>query len=322
MNKQCATALSSLALALSAGAAHASCGSAFCVLNTEWATQGLASEPGSFRLDERFEFIDQKHLMQGTKKISQADDTADTTEQRTINRNWLTTLGYTFTKSWAVSASMPIVDRSHSHIEDPTGADGGPFHEAWNFTKLGDIRLLGMYQFENEKNPQVSYGLTFGLKLPTGSYRVTNDDGKEAERALQPGTGSTDGVIGAYYSGPSFGQDASWFAQVLYQQAALIKDDFKPGNQLQLNLGYRLPLAHDFQALVQLNTMIKGRDTGGQAENDLSGSRTVFISPGLAYSVTHDFQLYTFVQLPVYRNYNGIQLAVDYAVVGGATLRF
>src|SRR5258705_7644425 len=206
MNKQCATALSSLALALSAGAAHASCGSAFCVLNTEWATQGLASEPGSFRLDERFEFIDQKHLMQGTKRISQADDTADTTELRPINRNWLTTLGYTFTKSWAVSASVPIVDRSHSHIEDPTGANE---FQSWDFTRFGDIRLLGMYQFENEKNPQVSYGLTFGLKLPTGTYKVTNDDGKEAERALQPGTGSTDGVIGAYYSRPSVGQDAS-----------------------------------------------------------------------------------------------------------------
>ncbi|HEY6241130.1 MAG TPA: transporter [Burkholderiales bacterium] len=322
MNKQRVTALSGLALALSAGAAHASCGSAFCVLNTDWATQGLASEPGSFRLDERFEFVDQKHLMQGTKKISQANDTADTTELRTINRNLLTTLGYTFTKTWAVSASVPIVDRSHSHIDDPTGANGGPTSEAWNFTKLGDIRLLGMYQFENEKNPQVSYGLTFGLKLPTGSHTVTNSEGVAAERALQPGTGSTDGVLGAYYSAPGWGQDSSWFAQALYQQAALIKDDFKPGNQFQVNLGYRQPFAHDFQGLLQVNTMIKGRDTGGQAENDLSGSRTVFISPGLAYSVTHDFQLYTFVQLPLYRNYNGIQLAVDYTVVAGAAVRF
>ena len=320
MNKQLAFAcLSGFTLVTSAGTALASCGSAFCVLNTNWATQGVPSEPGSFRLDERFEFVDQKHLMQGTKRISQADDTADTTELRTINRNSLTTLDYTFTKNWTVSASAPIVDRSHSHIADPTGAAS---FESWNFTKLGDTRLLGMYRFDNDKNPLVNYGLSFGLKLPTGSYKVTNSDGVAAERALQPGTGSTDGVIGAYYSAPGIDPDSSWFAQLLYQQAIAIKDQFRPGNQLQLNLGYRQSLAHDFQALVQLNTMIKGRDTGGQAENDLSGSRTVFISPGLAYSVTHDFQLYTFVQLPVYRNYNGIQLSVDYAIVGGATLRF
>ena len=61
MNKELAALGGGLALALSAGGAQASCGSAFCVLNTEWATQGLASEPGSFRLDERFEFIDQRH---------------------------------------------------------------------------------------------------------------------------------------------------------------------------------------------------------------------------------------------------------------------
>src|SRR5713101_8837725 len=121
MKKQLAIACSgSLALLLSAGAAQGSCGSAFCVLNTNWATQGVASEPGAFRLDERFEFVDQKHLMQGTKRISQADDTADTTELRTINRNLLTTLDYTVSKTWAVSVSVPVVDRSHSHLADPT----------------------------------------------------------------------------------------------------------------------------------------------------------------------------------------------------------
>src|SRR5439155_267824 len=167
-----------------AGAAQASCGSAFCVLNTNWSTQGVASEPGSFRLDERFEFATQKHRQSGTKRISQADDTADTTELRTINRNLLTTLDYTVSKNWAVSVSVPVVDRSHSHIADPTGA---ATFEKWDFTKVGDTRVLGMYRFDNEKNPVVSQRLIFGLKLPTGSYRVSNADRAVAARALQPG---------------------------------------------------------------------------------------------------------------------------------------
>src|SRR5207245_6620587 len=183
MNKRFAIACSGgVALLVAAGGAQASCGSAFCVLNTNWSTQGVASEPGSFRLDERFEFVDQKHLMQGTKRISQADDTADTTELRTINRNLLTTLDYTVSKNWAVSVSVPAVSRSHSHIADPTGA---ATFEKWDFSKVGDIRALGMYRFDNDKNPVVSQGLIFGVKLPTGSYRVSNADGKEAERALR-----------------------------------------------------------------------------------------------------------------------------------------
>ena len=308
-----------LALLLSAGAAQASCGSAFCVLNTNWSTQGVASEPGAFRLDERFEFVEQKHLQSGTKRISQADDTADTTELRTINRNLLTTLDYTVSKNWAVSVSVPVVSRSHSHIDDPTGA---ATFEKWDFSKVGDTRVLGMYRFDNEKNPVASQGLIFGLKLPTGDYRVSNADDKEAERALQPGTGSTDLVLGGYYSAPGMHLDSSWFVQALYQQAVSTKEEYKPGNQLQLNVGYRYPLGHDWQALLQVNSLIKGKDSGANAEPDLSGSKSVFLSPGLIYSLTHDFQLYSFVQLPIYRFYNGTQLSVDWAFVAGATMRF
>jgi outer membrane putative beta-barrel porin/alpha-amylase len=316
MNKQSAMALGGLALALTGGAAQASCGSAFCVLNTNWATQGVGHEAGSSRLDLHFEYIDQKHLHSGTKKIAPEDVTEDILEQRTINRNWLATYDYAFTKNWSVSASLPVVSRSHSHTEDPTGAAGGPTFEKWDFNKAGDARVLGYYQFDNEKDPLVSYGLTFGLKLPTGSYKVANADGDFAERMLQPGTGSTDAVVGGYYSAPG------WFSQLLYQQAVSTKDEYKPGSQLQVNVGYRYPFAGDWQALLQLNGMIKGKDSGANSEPDLSGSRTLFISPGLAYSLTQDFQLYGFVQLPLYRFYNGAQLAVDWAVVGGVTLRF
>ena len=320
MAKQFAiVSLGSLALALCAGASQASCGAAFCVLNTNWATQGVAHEAGTARLDLHYEFVDQKRLRSGTRQISPAEDTADITELRTINRNWVSTLDYAFSKSWAVSASLPVVSRSHSHIEDPTGA---ATFENWDFTKAGDARVLGYYRFDNEKNPVVNYGLTFGLKLPTGSTRVSNADGAVAERMLQPGTGSTDVVLGGYYSAPGIHLDSSWSVQALYQQPVSTKDEYKPGNQFQLNVGYRYPLAHDFQALLQVNTLIKGKDSGANSEPDLSGSRSVFLSPGLAYSVTHDLQLYSFFQLPLYRFYNGTQLSVDWAFVAGATVRF
>jgi len=323
MNRQVAIACSgSLALLAAAGAAQASCGSAFCVLDTNWSTQGVAAAPGTARLDVHFEFVDQKHLRSGTRQISQADDTADITELRTINRNWVSTLDYALTKNWTVSASLPVVSRSHSHIDDPTGAAGGPTFEKWDFTKAGDARVLGYYRFDNEKNPFANHGLIFGLKLPTGSYKVSNSDGAVAERMLQPGTGSTDAVLGGYYSAPGIHQDSSWSVQALYQQPVSTKEEYKPGNQFQINFGYRYPLGHELQALLQVNAMIKGKDSGMNSEPDLSGSRTVFLSPGLAYSITHDFQLYSFVQLPIYRFYNGAQLSVDWAFVAGATVRF
>jgi hypothetical protein len=319
MTRQSAIACTgSLALLVAAGAAHASCGTAFCVLNTNWSTQGVAAEPGTARLDLRYEFVEQKHLQSGTKRVSTDDVAAEeTTELRTINRNLLTTLDYAFSKNWAVSVSAPVISRSHSHIDNATGET-----EKWDFTKVGDTRVLGFYRFDNEKNPVVSHGLIFGLKLPTGKYRVGNDDGVEAERSLQPGTGSTDLVLGGYYSAPGPTRDSSWFAQVLVQQAVSTKDEFKPGGQFQLNLGYSHPLSNSLQGLVQVNALIKRSDSGANSEPDLSGSRSVFLSPGLAYSLTHDSQLYSFVQLPIYRYYNGIQLSVDWAFVAGFTTRF
>lgn len=307
------------ALALSnSGLSLASCGSAFCVLNTSWNTQGIPIEPGTTRVDVRYEFVDQKRLRMGNKQISPAEDTADTTELRTINRNLLTSIDHAFSANWSASVSLPVVSRSHSHIADPTG---DATFESWSFTKAGDVRVLGSYRFDND-DPFVTYGLTFGIKLPTGDYRVANADGTAAERSLQPGTGSTDAVLGGYFSGPGMKPDASWFAQALVQQAVKTKDDFRPGTQYQLNLGYRQPVTGSLELMLQVNALVKARDTGLNAEPDLSGSKTVYLSPGLNYSITRDVQAYGFLQLPIYRYVNGTQLSADWAAVAGVSMRF
>ena len=318
MNMCMRSLIGAMAALFGAGVSHASCGSAFCALDTNWSTQGVANEPGTVRLDLRYEFIDQKHLRSGSRQISASADTGDTTELRTTNRNLLATLDYALSKNWTVSASAPIVSRSHSHIADPAGAAS---LEAWNFSKIGDFRLLGFYRLDNP-DPDVNYGLIMGLKLPAGDYRVRNADGTVAERALQPGTGSTDLVLGGYYSGPGAYLDSSWFAQALAQQAAATKDGFKPGAQYLLNLGYRHPLSESWHALVQVNASVKARDAGVNAEPDLSGSNTVFLSPGLSYALSHDAQIYGFVQLPVYRHVNGVQLSANWALIAGVSVQF
>ena len=307
------------AAAIHTAAANASCGSAFCALNTMWSTQGVPADAGTARLDMRYEYVSQNQLLMGSRRISQTDDTSDTTELRTVNQNLVTTLDYAFSRNWAVSASVPIVHREHSHIADPMGA---ATEENWKFTKVADARVLGLYRFDNEKNPLVSYGLTFGVKLPTGDHRVRNSDGALAERPLQPGSGSTDLIFGGFYSGVALTNDSSWWVQALVQQAVQTKDNFKPGTQYQLNFGYRHPFDSSFRGLLQLNTLVKGRDSGEEAEPELSGSKTVFLSPGISYSITHDAELYGFLQLPIYRYVNGIQLSASRAWVFGVTTRF
>ena len=68
-----------------------------------------------------------------------------------------------------------------------------------------------------------------GLKLPTGKTSVVNADGEVAERTLQPGTGTTDAFLGAFYQVqlPEYG--ASMFGQGLYAFPLNSYHAYRPG---------------------------------------------------------------------------------------------
>src|SRR5690242_4670159 len=84
-----------LMLCASLRQAGASCGSAFCMVNTSWNVQGAWTEPGA-RFDLRYEYIDQDQPMSGSKKVGVGQIRQHHDEVRTINRNWLANFDYTF----------------------------------------------------------------------------------------------------------------------------------------------------------------------------------------------------------------------------------
>ena len=303
-----------------AGEAAASCGSAFCMVNTNWNVEGAWIEPGA-RVDLRFEYIDQDQPRAGSRKVGVGEIPQHHDEIRTINRNWLGTFDYTFNDKWGVSATLPIVSRDHSHIHHHMGED---LPEAWHFTELGDARVLGRRQWHAENAPAERldfFGATFGLKLPTGRTDVRNAEGELAERTLQPGSGTTDLLLGGYFR-RVLGAGSSWFADALWQQPHNSRDEFRPGARLSLDAGYRREMSDRLGLMLQLNFLHRARDSGDQAEPDNSGGKFLFLSPGLSYALGKNLQLYTFLQLPLYQYVNGVQLTADWAFVGGASVRF
>ena len=297
-----------------AGEAAASCGSAFCMVNTNWNVEGAWIEPGA-RVDLRFEYIDQDQPRAGSRKVGVGEIPQHHDEIRTINRNWLGTFDYTFNDKWGVSATLPIVSRDHSHIHHHMGED---LPEAWHFTELGDARVLGRRQWHAENAPAERldfFGATFGLKLPTGRTDVRNAEGELAERTLQPGSGTTD-LFYSIFSG------LTYFADALWQQPLNSRDEFRPGARLSLDAGYRREMSDRLGLMLQLNFLHRARDSGDQAEPDNSGGKFLFLSPGLSYALGKNLQLYTFLQLPLYQYVNGVQLTADWAFVGGASVRF
>ncbi len=107
--------------------------------------------------------------------------------------------------------------------------------EKYHVSTLGDIELTGMYTgFTND----MSKGLIFGLKLPTGDWR-----------AYQIGAGSTDLVLGGFWRGLITGDNAwQYFAQTKFVQPLFTHSqnvpafgsapgDYRPGMTLDAALG-------------------------------------------------------------------------------------
>ncbi len=296
--------------------AHAGCGSAFCSLNTNWSTQGAWTQPGG-RLDLRYEFVDQDQPRAGTDKVSVGQIPAHHDEVRTINRNLIVGFDYTFGPRWGVGINLPVVDRSHQHIHNHMGT---PFHDAWNFTEIGDVRAVGRYLLASSDSGP-AFGLQFGVKLPTGNIDEANENGDEAERSLQPGSGTTDAIVGAFVSAP-FRGGATWFADVNYQAPLSSRDGYKPGDQVGADLGVSYPWVGPVALELQVNTLWKNRDSGANAEPDDTGGTFVHLSPGLSVTLGDKTRLYGFVQVPLYQDVNGVQLTADWSIAAGLSHRF
>jgi hypothetical protein len=157
--------------------------------------------------------------------------------------------------------------------------------------------------------------------IPTGPSNVTNAQGVEAERSLQPGTGATSGVFGLY-TNCAANDGSLWFAQLKFQGAMATKDDYRPGNQLLLTGGASWPVSDSVALLGRLIALRHGRDSGANAEPEESGGRSLFIRPGVSYTVSPSVQLCAFAQLPLYRYVNDTRFGVNRAAVGGITDRF
>lgn len=310
-----------IAMFVWSGALHASCGAAFCAVNTNWNLHGLAAEAG-WRLDLRYEYLNQDQPMAGGDKVAVGRISRDHDEVKTINRNYLATLDYTLNEDWGVSATVPVSDRFHAHVHNQ---GGGQTPEQWGFTRPGDVRVLGRYQLQSANQEKLAYGFygfNFGLKLPTGERDVRNAGGDLAERSLQPGTGTTDLLLGGYYNQVLLNSDASWFVQGLLQAPLNSSEDYRPGQRVSFDVGYRYEATGKIGLMLQLNALHRGRDSGLQAEPQDTGGRFLFLSPGISYAFTKGVQVYAFLQKPVYQHVNGVQLTADWSAVVGLGTRF
>lgn len=309
-----------LMLAVTLPRSAQACSSCSCSVATEWIGASLGASP-RLRLDARFDFVDQNQLRLGSQAVSKtaALPTAHEYQQGTLTRYYTLGADYGYSRDWALNLQLPYLVREHQTI----GEDQATAEVSNSETRgLGDARLVARYLglFEDR-----SWGLEFGLTLPTGAHQRRFRDGPLAgeiiDRGLQNGSGTTGAILGLIHQAP-ISRDWDRFAQLQLRQPLNRVDGFRPATQLSANVGLRYVGLPGLVPQLQLNARIEGRESGRAADYANSGSQAIYVAPGLAGTILRGLSAYAFVQLPVYQHHSGYQLAPRYLATIGLSHAF
>ena len=254
-----------------------------------------------------YDYQDQNHNWSGDSEAPNADNT-----DKDIRTSW-ETFGYQdmFSRSWGVRLEVPFEER---HFVTVSYAPGGPLTDL-NFSGFGDIRVEGIY---TGFSPDLSSGLTFGLKLPTGSYTQNNAYG-DIDRDTEIGSGSTDILLGGY-ARLNIDTDYGWsgFTQALLDIPVLTQVQYRPGTEFDVAAGAyysgwrigRLLIS----PIAQLKVSLRSSDSGANATSPVaSGFARLLAAPGLELDM-HPVKVYGDVELPLYQHFTGDQVAASVLV--------
>ena len=258
----------------------------------------------------QYDFQDQNRNWSGTSQAPAANN-----GDKQIETDFFTAgLQYMFNRSWGVQLEVPYDYRT---FKTTSAAPGNPITTI-NWGALGDIRVEGIY---TGFFADLSAGVTFGVKLPTGDWTFNNAFG-DVDRDSEIGTGSTDVLLGGFYRGNlDRNQKWDWFGQLQLDVPVLIQAEYRPGVELDTAAGIdykgfslgRVKISPLAQVIFSERTSDSGANAAGGANDDptggvSSGYQRIMLSPGIEFHI-HPVKIYADAEFPVYQNFTGNQLA-------------
>jgi hypothetical protein len=318
-------ALVIIPLALVAPQQAAACASCGCSLSSD-AAMGYSASPG-WRVSVEYDYIDQDELRSGTRSAAGVPDGVEL-EHDTLNQYVTTGISYSPDPAWSISLYAPYVIRSHSTYGNVDAAQPLPLLSSSRSSSLGDLRIIGAYQ---GLLPENNLGIQLGVKLPTGRYGTAIDfdlgpkAGTPLDASLQPGTGSTDVIVGAYYHQP-ISRDVEMFVNGQFQSAVRHHmdepgNDYRPGNSTTASVGLRYARNPHWVPQLQVNLVHKAPDQGALADIQSTAGTVAYVSPGFTAQFA-SLHLFGFIQLPAYSNLYGYQLFPHATASVGASYGF
>ncbi|MHB2015637.1 MAG: hypothetical protein ACYCW6_01690 [Candidatus Xenobia bacterium] len=268
----------------------------------------VPTHPGGGMLWFRYAYMNQNQNWEGTSPGNPASNV----DKRLGTGFYYVGGQWTFNRKWTMMAELPMFTRSYTTTDNGTVA-GPPnsLYTAW-LGALGDFRVMADY---TGLRPDMSTGLEFGLKLPTGLWQSPSGPrgGAEFDRDTLPGTGSTDLMLGAYHIGNlDARRKFPYELQLSYSVAVLTQDGYRPGNELDLSAGAGYHLRPALTPWLTLIGTFRASDSGANADPLNTGYSRLFVAPGLEVRFSK-FDLYGDAEFPIYQDVNS---AVSPAIEG------
>ncbi|MGE4169777.1 MAG: transporter [Candidatus Margulisiibacteriota bacterium] len=309
-----------LALAVSASYVFANCGSLSCPVDIR-----PSMAKNRFQVGVNFEYIDQSAVYVGSSRSSVGFVPEHHDEIQTLNRMTTVFVQYGLTDWLGLRVDTPMVSRQHSHIHNHHGEK---IFDSWDFTGLGDISVVTQWKLKKaDAQNGLNWRLDLGVKLPTGKTDQGSSSGV-AESPIQPGSGSTDVLIGTEFSAPvaTVQMMDGLYAEVPLSFSASSKltgvgtDGYRQGSSLLLALCTEYPLVKSFSALFQVQTLFVDRASAKTEKTENTGGRYVFITPGVRWNITPALQTFAALSWTAFRDVNVIQITPDLQFKTGMSL--
>ena len=263
-------------------------------------------------------FTEWWHSDQNKNWIGNSKGPAAANLDKQVVTNWYTAgIEYMFNREWGIMVRIPYVNRDFT--TDTGAPPGGMGIQTYNSNSVGDVEIMGMYTGFSK---DMSTGIIFGLKLPSGTYTAYGLD-----RDTQIGSGSTDLILGAYHRGLITGDNAwQYFTQIRWQQPFLysaaynpdsgVMELYKPGYQIDGAAGiiynnlYNVLGFDKIAPLVQIIASHRQRDSGSAADMLNTGFDRLMFAPGIEFTKVVDevnkrvLKFYIDVEVPIYYRTN------------------
>ena len=248
----------------------------------------------------RFNTLDDLYL--GTKAL-------DKNFRQRRTRSVATEINYGLGLGFTANALLTFVQQERT-IQP---AFSGGSEDFMQLRGLSDIILMLKYSLlipNIVSQSEISFGA--GTKLATGTHNKTRNN-ILVSYDLQPGSGATDAILWGYFSQGFLPKRYQINGVATYRITGTNNLDYRFGNEFvgSMGISYRINNNFNISNLFRYRHTTADRFLSSDIPN--TGGKWLYLIPGINLPLGNEITLRASVEIPIYRDLNGIQLTTTYA---------